>query len=469
MVQRGAPIPEGASLGFVKARALTSGKKKASAKMMGIESDSDDLAIEIGPSFSSAKRSVSDTGVKGRAKGKDREFDEPRPFKRSKTLDNPFVGKKPVAACPSAKRRTTVLSEDDDDEHEIVIVDDSSPPRPNGKGKAREKGSIPPAPAPISAVRSSPSWPGSPNSDAVFESSVMGIPYPSGKSPSPTLGSVSLPPEIAAQAGFDKVDKSWLLEEDFEEECAASLVESSSEPALPNGKQRMGPPASIPQPTFKPPLKSASTSKTAATSYLSNSVKKQPPPSNSRKPFPVPSSSPNENEIRSIRTKPPQPPRAPYNGLAESWVLADDDGDDEEDSIPASIAPTPDNRSRSMLPPTSTRPLSSPYVGSPFESTQAIRRLGGRPRLRATVVSSSPAAPTPSRPQQSPDESSPLVQLNHKKARRPPPKGPSWYKGVVPEEMKQFYDRNAGDDRDNDDIMSDDGSAIMDEETEEDR
>ncbi|CDZ98028.1 DEAD-box like helicase [Phaffia rhodozyma] len=479
--RRGAAIPTGASLGFVNARALTSGsnkKKNVEVDPMGIDSDSDDLAIEMGPAFSTFSRSVSENEVKLRGainmkgKGKERDrvrgVDETRTFKRSRTLDDPFVGKRSIgtrpaprtdseeaaaAAAAAAVGTTAALmavsivpegEEDEDEEKEVIVIPSStpSPVQPKGKGRDRQ----PPA-------RHGHS------------------PSPTSRAATPTeLDGVSLPKDVAAQAGFDKIDPAWVLDDSFDQ------FEDSS--------------------VFSPGLVTAAASK--LDTFHSDSRRGLASTSryttlNTR--TPVRSTAPQTPIIRSTALVSSIPQQ-----IDQSWILADDDEDHFElqnqfeigtgfkpSSELRTVNPTPESQARKMLPPMSTRPLSSPFVGSPFESTQAVRRPGARPRVRAVAASSSPVAPSPlkrvraTRPaekeeeedeEEEDDDMSSFIERRQQRKKKPKKmsvKGPSWYRGVVPDEMKRFYDRTAGDERDDDAILSDDGSAIMDEETEEDR
>ncbi|KAL7409448.1 P-loop containing nucleoside triphosphate hydrolase protein, partial [Mrakia frigida] len=118
-VERGTPIPKGATTGFVTARAL---KKKHIPTEL--EDDSDDAAIQAGPSFMARVNSAPSAGgskAKGKGKGKARQMDSDDDDEEEEEEKSSRVPKraKTTSAIPDKKRRVEEVEDDDGEDDEI--------------------------------------------------------------------------------------------------------------------------------------------------------------------------------------------------------------------------------------------------------------------------------------------------------------------------------------------------------------
>lgn len=324
-----------------------------------------------------------------------------------------------------------------------------------------------------------------------------------------------LPADVAARAGFEEIDPRWILDDgDDDGRYDTSFVPSPapatvSRPSRPSSNSAGPPPAASGASGSRAPLRPTPLQYEVGKGEPATPAPQQRPSKAQPAPDPRPSVT-DKHTIGRLSNE---------EGQDLSWVLRDDDSDSYDSppvqSRPAKRArPTAAALSSSdhveMPPPASTRKLSTPasasanahQLESPFLPTQPVRRGGFRPKLRAAVHSSpadSPedaAAGGPSRGE--PITSTPVVAppppgragpasrrlFEQPAAAAPRRKDPSWYRGAVPDDVRRFFDKAAGEDRAerqqppepranggdaSSGTLSDDGSAVDDEETSSDR
>lgn len=314
--------------------------------------------------------------------------------------------------------------------------------------------------------------------------------------PDPIARVASLPADVAAQAGFEEIDPRWILDGDDDE------YDTSFAPS-PVAVRGPPPPSNQAPAPFAKPLKT-STLGPSRSSHSAHAPSNHPPAlatpsvaqrtSNGRPSEPIPPLAPVSR---------PQPlfvgKTLNQDGTDFSWVLADDESDSFDSPAapkrplkrpPPSDMPSfePSTIAREMPPPSSTRRLSNPHptdqngtsvLDSPFLPTQPIRRPAGRPRVRNAILSS-PAESSPNvlndrNAQAARDASPPTVRRRQAGpfTKSASAKDPSWYRDAVPNDVRRYFDKTAGDDRDeparrrgepqSSGTISDDGSAVDDE------
>lgn len=439
------------------------------------------------------------------------------------------------AAGPQAQLQDPIEILDDEDEVEVMALDPSlyriKVPNPTSFRAAsgpirhrtssssrsvsatsitsnrKHQASSVPQPVALQARQNTPPYSPSPPPIRSSQKVHLSLSPGAAHTPKPVAEVAHLPADIAARAGFEEIDPRWILDDDDDDGgYDTSFVPSppvAARDGHPSGSRNGHRPTSLqheiffnepatPAPVLRPPKELARSVPRMATGVgrLSNE-----------------------------------------EGQDFSWVLQDDDSDSYEsppiqrpvkrpraEAIVAGSSPD----QIEMPPPASTRRLASTPVTSghrlshgqlesPFPQTQPVRRPGFRPKLRAAVLSSPADSPDPSgtaggsarqptmpaaiatnaapRPQDASGAASP------RRLFEPPPpnatkgttrrsKNPTWYRGAVPDHMRPYFDKEAGDDRaerrrrpqgrdDGSDqssgTMSDDASAVDDEETSSDR
>lgn len=314
--------------------------------------------------------------------------------------------------------------------------------------------------------------------------------------PAPNVRVASLPADVAARAGFEEIDPRWILDGDDDE------YDTSFAPSLVAVR---GPPP----PSHQAPAHSAIPLKTS-TLGPSRSIQPAHAPSNHPPALATPSVA---QRISNGRPSGPIPPLAPgsrpqplvvgktlnQDGTDLSWVLADDESDSFDSPAapkrplkrpPPSDMPSFEHstRSREMPPPSSTRNFSNHHptdqngtsvLDCPVLPTQPIRRPAGRPKMRNAVLSS-PAESFPKFPnnrnaQAARNASPPTIRRGQAgpSTKTASAKDPSWYRDAVPNDVRRYFDKTAGDDRDeparrrgepqSSGTISNDGSAVDDE------
>jgi len=558
--KHGAEVPDGTVAGFVFARDLT--KRRVKGTDSDLEDDSDDEAISRGiqltkpkstaiglaRSTSASKAALGPSKPKARSKGttlpdSSSSADDvplPPPAKRARTelvrvpaasrptriVDRPQV--MPAALPPQPRGPIEILDDDDDD---VVMALDPSlyrikAPDPNSfraaSGPIRHRAisssrtllstSVGSRKQPTAAAqqqialparRPTPSFSPSPPPIRSSQKVQLSRSPEAMQAPAPVAVIAHLPADVAAQAGFDEIDPSWILDDDGDDGgYDTSFVPS---PVAGPASTRQGHASGPYRPTS---LQHGITVDEPATPAPAPRLTKEP-----------------------VRLAPRMASAigrlSNEEGQDLSWVLEDD----ESDSLNSPPVQSAAKRARpnvivagsspdqiEMPPPASTRRLASTpgtnghgHLESPFLPTQPVRRPGFRPKLRAAVLSSPANSPelngsAGGGASRRPMAASPAMACGGALA---PPlsagvepsrrlfepatmaggtarrlKDPSWYRGAVPVDVHRYFDKTAGDDRADrrrpsgrDDsssgrssgTISDDGSAVDDEETSSDR